>query len=83
MLLSDNLQRVGYAAGHNACVGHGRPACNEACQRRRFKNKHQHAVEHGAGGELNERQAHAVKPLDNVFDADNLRCEAEGADERI
>lgn len=83
VLLSDYLQRVGYATGHDACVGHGRPACDEACERRRFKNEHQHAVDDGAGGELNERQAHAIKAFNDVFHADNLRCEAERADERI
>lgn len=83
MLLTDNLQRIGNAAGHDACVGHRRPACHDACQRGCFEDEHQHAVDNGAGDELNQREAHAVKTFDDVLDADNLRSEAEGADERV
>ena len=83
MLLTDNLQRIGDAAGHDACVGYRRPACHDACQRGLFEDEHQHAVDDGAGDELNQREAHAVKTFDDVLDADNLRSEAEGADERV
>lgn len=83
MLLTDNLQRVGDAAGHDACVGYGCPAGDDACQRGRFEDEHQHAVDDCAGDELNQRQAHAVKIFDDVLDADNLCSEAEGADERV
>lgn len=83
MLLTDNLQRVGNAAGHDACVGHRRPAGDDACQRGRFKDEHQHTVDNCTGDKLNQRQAHAVKIFDDVLDADNLCSEAEGADERV
>ena len=32
---------------------------------------------------MDQRQAHAVESLDNVFDADNLRSETESAGERV
>lgn len=83
MLLTDNLQRIGDATGHDACVGYGCPAGDDACQRGRFEDKHQHTVDDCAGDKLNQREAHAVKTFDDILDADNLRSEAEGADERV
>lgn len=83
MLLTDNLQRIGDAAGHDACIGYRRPACHDACQRGRFEEEHQHTVDDCAGDKLNQREAHAVKIFDDVLDADNLCSEAEGADERV
>ena len=83
MLLTDNLQRIGDAAGHDACVGNRRPAGDDACQRGRFEDEHQHTVDDCAGDKLNQRQSHAVKIFDDVLDADNLCSEAEGADERV
>ena len=83
MLLTDNLQRIGDAAGHDACVGYGCPAGDDARQRGRFEDEHQHTVDECAGDKLNQRQAHAVKIFDDVLDADDLCSEAEGTDERV
>ena len=80
MLLTDNLQCIGYAAGHNAGIGNRSPACDDIAQRRCFKNKHQHTIDYRAGHELDERQAYTVKVFDDIFYGDNLRREAEGAD---
>lgn len=83
MLLAENLQSVGDAAAHDAGVGDGFPALGERGDGRRFENQHQYAVEDGAGCELDQGQAHAVKIPDDVLDADNLDGEAERADQGI
>lgn len=80
MFLTDNLQRVGYAAGHNTGIGDRCPACNDITQRRGFKNKHQHTIDYRAGHELDKRQAYTIKVFDDIFYSNNLRSEAEGAD---
>ena len=54
MLLTDNLQRVGYTAGHDTGVGDRCPACNNIAHGWCFENKHQHTVDHGAGHKLYE-----------------------------
>ena len=48
-----------------------------------FENKHQHAVEHGAGGKLYQGEAHTVQIGNNLVHGDDLRCKAKGTDEGV
>ena len=81
--MTDDLQRIGHAAGHNACVGDGGPAGNDARHGRSFEDEHKYTVNYGAGGKLDERKAHTVQIFDDVFDADDLRGEAKGTGEGV